>query len=120
MNEILQKIRNLKLPKHWEDEGVLPPNEIAINNAYRCCEFIYNRYGIKPSFIACTVVSGLFMSYKGTHYKLVFEIDNENDIGVIVNDQLKKEIVHNEDIKDIENSEALKIFMRKEGYVKQQ
>ena len=119
MNEIIEKIQNLKLPQHWKDEGILPPNKIAINNAYKCCEYLYNEYGIKPSFIACTVVSGLFMAYKGTHYKLIFEIDNENDIGIIINDELKKEIVCNEDIKEPENSEAIKIFMRKEGYVKQ-
>jgi hypothetical protein len=115
--KVYDKIRNLKMPEHWKEEGTEPPNKIAMQKAYQCCCYLYSNYKLKPSFIACTIISGIFIKYKGTNLCLVIEIDNEGFMGFLVNNNLKKEIVHNEEIKDVENlniSKCISIFTRSE------
>jgi len=117
LSKIYDKIQNLKLPKHWKEEGTQPPNEIAKQKAYQCCFYIYKNFKLKPSYIACTIISGVFIKYKGNSLSLIIEIDNEGSMGFIVNNELKKEIVHNENIDDTENlniSKCLNIFTRSE------
>lgn len=115
--KVYDKIRNLKLPEHWKEEGTDPPNEVAMQKAYQCCCYLYSNYKLKPSFIACTIISGIFIKYKGINLSLIIEIDNEGSIGLLVNNELKKEIVHNEDIDDAKNlniSKCINIFIRSE------
>lgn len=101
-SNIEKRIFNAKCPDHWLDEDTQHPNDIARNNALKICTKIYDKYKIEPVVIDATVESGIYIRYKKNNKTLIVECYNDCDIGCLVNDDDKKEILFNEDIDDID------------------
>lgn len=114
-NNIKRKIfTDIVFPLHWLEEGIAKPNVIAKNNALSICTQMHEKYNLKPTRIASTKAEGIYIAYDRNDAKgsRTFSIEAYNDaeIGVIVTDNRKKEILYNEDIIEMNFHQAIKIF----------
>ena len=111
---IFQKLEERKFPSHWAAEGVVPPNDLAVGNAYKISIFIYDKYGVLPLNYAATKENGVFFIYHIKEYSLIVETYNDGEIALLVNDEVKKEVVYNEDILDYNLSKLFSFLKEKE------
>lgn len=112
LNEALNKISNLVLPTSWKDEGVEPPNSTALRNAHIICHKLYAQRKIIPDVVACTKENGVYLRYSDGDKSLIVEIYNDGEIGTLVNNHSEKEILHNEDISNLNFENSLKVFFK--------
>lgn len=107
----------LFFPSHWADEGVSRPNITAKKNAFNLCWEIYKKYDLQPDRILSTKEEGVYIVYdcidsRGSR-SLAIEAYNDAEIGVVVCDNDEKEIIHNEDILDMNFENAVRIYKTK-------
>jgi len=113
LNEALDKISNLVLPDSWKDEGVGSPNSTALRNAHIICHKLYAQRKIIPDVVACTKESGVYLRYSDGNKSLIVEAYNDGDVGTVVSNDSEKEILHNEDISNLNFENSLKVFLNK-------
>jgi hypothetical protein len=109
------KINKLVLPAHWEEEGVEPPNSTAQRNANRICYELFNSNKLIPQVVACTKENGVYLNFVDGDKNLVIEAYNTGEIGAVVNDNAIKKILHNEDIKNLNFENTIKVFLDKQA-----
>ena len=100
---------NVIFPEHWLEEGADPTNSVAKDNAFKLCQKIFDNYKLIPNRIASTIESGIFVVYEKNEMELIIETYNDGDVGIVVTKD--KEILHNEDIVDLDINNALKLFL---------
>ena len=104
----------LFFPPHWANEGIKKPNITAKNNAFMLCMNLYKKYNIEPDRILSTKEEGAYIVYETIDLSgsrsLVIEAYNDSDIGVVVKDNEKKEIIYNEDINGMNFENAVRVY----------
>jgi len=114
LEHIYHRIYSLVLPPHWAtEEGVEPPNDQAKKGAYKICHDLYKKQSLQPTVIACTKENGIYLTFKKDNKSLIIEVYNDGDIGALVNNDEKKEILYNEDIKDYNFDTCITILSKK-------
>ena len=113
LNEALTKISNIKMPEHWKEEGVEPPNSTAMKNAHIICHGLYNSHKIIPRVVASTKENGIYLRFEDEGKSFIIEAYNDGDIGSLVSDDIKKKTLFNEEIVDLNFDNSLKVFMDK-------
>lgn len=109
----LDKIMNLKLPESWKKEGVEKPNSTAMRNAYKICHILFNSKKLIPRTVACTKENGIFLTFVEGDKSLIVELYNDGEIGSIVTNDKKKEILQSEDILNYNFDCQLEILYKK-------
>lgn len=109
----LGKIDKIKLPESWKKEGVEQPNSTAMRNAHKICHVLYNLKKLIPRTVACTKENGIYLSFVEGDKSLAIEAYNDGDIGSIVNNNKKKEIIQSEDIVNYNFDRQLEILYKK-------
>jgi hypothetical protein len=107
----------LVFPSHWAEEGISKPNITAKSNAFKLCWEIYKKYDLQPDRILPTKEEGVYIVYECIDSRgsrsLVIEAYNDAEIGIVVCDIDKKEIIYNEDIRDMDFENAVRIYKAK-------
>lgn len=113
LNDAISKISTITIPEHWEEEGVEPPNSTAKRNANVICHRLYDSRKIIPKVVAITKENGIYLKYEDEGKSFIIEAYNDGEIGSIVSDDIKKEILFNEEIIDLNFDNSLKVFLDK-------
>jgi hypothetical protein len=107
----------LVFPSHWAEEGISKPNITAKSNTFKLCWEIYKKYDLQPDRILPTKEEGVYIVYECIDSRgsrsLVIEAYNDAEIGIVVCDIDKKEIIYNEDIRDMDFENAVRIYKAK-------
>ena len=117
-DHLQQKVfTKLFFPPHWADEGVKKPNIGAKKNAFMLCMKLYKKYNIEPDRILSTKEEGVYIVYDSVdlhgNKSMIIESYNDGEIGLIISDNEKKEIVYNEDISEMDFENAVRIYKAK-------
>lgn len=111
--DYISKIQNIKTPEHWLSSGSTEkPNDISKRNAIQVCEKIEKDYKVFPTAIASTIESGIFIVYRNYHYSIIIEAYNTGEIGLVINDEKKKEIILNKDIGFLSDLRVIANFLK--------
>jgi hypothetical protein len=85
-------------PDHWKDENISPPNDLSKKNAFKVCEIFYGVFKIIFSVVSCTKEGGVYLRYSVGDRVVIIETYNDGDIGCMIVDYVKKEVLYNKDI----------------------
>ena len=100
LESVQEKINKVKeLDQSWADEeGIALPDETAIKQT---CNFVKNLadYEIYPDRVNPSAEGGICLSFHNGTQILHFEIYNDGELGYIIEDRYKKEILENQEIK---------------------
>lgn len=106
LSKLNQKIFKIIAPNHWEVDN---PNEIAKNNAFKICQkFIQKK--IWPKVITATIEEGVYIEYKKGPFSLSIETYNDGSVAAVINNDIKKIIIHSEKITDLNIENIYHIF----------
>jgi hypothetical protein len=106
------RIENLKFPEHWKEQGTKPPNRTAKFNAFGVCFYLFQDYGLQPKTIACTIESGVYLTFVLGSTELSIETYNEGDICALVNKD--RQILISEEIVDFDFERVVNVFKKAE------
>lgn len=116
---IIKEINNISFPDHWLEEGIEKPNKLSENNTIKVCCILYKYFRL-PDYITVTKENGLFIKYSlNDSYIVIVECYNDGEIGLLINDNITKKIVYNEDILDFNFSNfitKIEEIIKKEEY----
>jgi hypothetical protein len=110
----MDAIDKITLPERRKEEGIKAPNRLSKRYAKRAAKAIYKASRLVPSQILCIKEGGIALFYapRGSHDRAMYiECYNTSEIGGIVNDNKRKKIIYNEDVKDFDFSRLVAAYI---------
>jgi hypothetical protein len=88
-------IRELRMPQRWKDEYLLEDlSDECKTLAIKVLKHVYQKFGKLPNVIDASVESAVYFSYKSLNgFSFVVEVDNDLNVGYLLNDDLNKRII---------------------------
>lgn len=95
--------KEIHLPLKWLEKGITEPNIASKQKTRDICFFLYEKHQIIPSKIVPSKEEGVTIIYKNYDHNrsLFIEVYNNLEVAALVNDDLKKEIIAGDDIKEM-------------------
>jgi hypothetical protein len=102
-NDCLAEIEKIATDKHKiaKEYNIDPPNAYTINLSKSFTVQLFNE-NIIPHRITFSADGGMCFVFKNNKYMIHFEIYNDKEMGYIINDIKKKEIIRNENITNLD------------------
>ncbi len=93
-----------RFPAHWAEEDIAEPNMACKLKANEICKHIFEIYEKMPDRIAPTKEGGVFIAYDSPsgNKTLFIEVYNDLEVGFLLNDNERKQIITSDDITDFE------------------
>jgi len=109
-DSIATRINNIKVPEHWLADGsVVPPTEECKEKTIQVCRKLFEENELIPKTVAASCEC-VFLTYRVGDRKMIMEVLNNCSIGALVNDEIEKEILWNEDIVDMNFEKCLNVL----------
>lgn len=83
--------------EYLTEENIDKPNSFAINSTYQVILEL-SRINIFPEKLSTSAEEGICLTFKNNDKILYFEIYNSGELGYIIEDSLKCQIIENEDV----------------------
>lgn len=110
--ESYSRIESLKFPEHWKEQGAEPPNRTAKFNAFGVCFYLFQDYNLQPKILACTIESGVYLTFVTGKAELSIETYNEGDICALVGKD--KQILISEEIINFDFERIVNVLKKAE------
>lgn len=113
LEQIESRIHNkLRVPAHWVDEGIAPPNMACKIKANEICKYIFEVYEKMPDRIAASKEEGIFIAFdsRSGHKSLYIEVYNDLEAGYLLNDNENKQIISSDSITDFEFASIINLI----------
>lgn len=114
LNQAIDKVYKISIPKKWIDAGVLAPNSTAIRNAMNICIKVYDSWKMLPDQIDPSKENGVFFMYRYGDRNAIIESYNDGKVAALVVDELKSKTVYSEDIKNLDIKTCFSLLISKD------
>lgn len=115
-----QKIfKRLSFPRHWETEGIERPNVAAKTHCLALIKKLFAEYQLIPSNILPSIEEGIGIRYDNSaaweDRSMLIEVYNDLDIALIVTDNIGKETIYREDVREMNFNHAVEVYQNNRG-----
>jgi hypothetical protein len=108
----LKYLNKINIPEDWIEEGIIAPNQKAVEKYKQICKYLFTRYKINTSSVLPSKEGGICLFYNTPEVTLIIEVYNDLEVALIINENISKTIIYSETIVNNNFDKAIEVFKR--------